>query len=796
MLKNYLTIALRKLLKNKLYTSVNVLSLVIGISSCILIGLYTHYELSFDRFHEKADRIVRVAMDLSVGNTQNQMAITGTKVGPQLARTFPVVEKYVRLYKRTRVVRYEDRMQEELNFLYADSTFFSVFSFPVKEGNVQTALQGKENVLVTESTAKRYFGSEDPVGKLLEVGSGQNFQVVGVVADAPPNSQIQFDFIAPFHSVSTGEDWFPANYVTYLLLHDEQLTTGFQQQLTEYMMDVSESELEIGEGNYMTLQLESLKRVHLYSSLDGLEPNGSIVYVYILGSVALLILLIAGINYTNLATAQASNRSAEIGVRKALGAQKIQLFGQMLGESTLLTILSLLLAVVLAIQLLPLCNQIAGTQITASLLWQPSLLVALFVLCLLLSLASGAYPAFILSNSKAVDILKSKVRLSSSGGWGRRSLITFQFAISIFLMIATIMIGQQLSYIQQKNLGYDKEQVVVLPVDGPMRPKYEDLKDAIEQYPEVVRTGGAHETLTFVKWGDGITVNSGGKEKNLSITGLPVDLDFLTTINIEILEGSDFTPADLQKLDTSNNRQNYRYTFMLNESAVRALGWTAEEAIGKTILKGSPGEVKAVVKDFHFTSLHQPIEPLIIFLNPDFVNRLLVKVSGHDIPETLSFLQALWKERVTHRPFEYHFLDEEYETLYMAEQRTGKIFSIFSVVAILLACLGLFALAAFTTAQRTKEIGIRKVLGASVGSITALLSSEFVKLVFVALLIAVPVAWYAVDHWLQDFAYRIPVQSWVFLLAGVIAVLIALVAVSFQTVKAALSNPTKSLRNE
>lgn len=796
MLKNYIITAYRKLVKNKLYTLVSMLSLVIGISSCILIGLYIQYETSFDRFHERADRIARVTMEYVVSETHHEIAITGTKVGPQLLRTFPAVENYVRLYPRARIVRYEDRLQEEEGFLYADSTFFSVFSFPLKEGNPQTALSEKDNLLVTESTAKRYFGSEDAVGKVLEVGQGQTFQVAGVVADPPPNSQIQFDFIAPFHAAVTGEEWFPANYMTYLLLQDKSFPGELQQPLSDYMMDVSKNELGMGEGSYVNFELEPLKKVHLYSTLDGLEPNGSITYIYILGSVALLIMLIAGINYTNLATAQAGNRRGEVGVRKAMGAQKGQLFAQMLGESALITLVSLLLGIMVAVQLLPYCNQIAGTQISADALWQFAPLLVLLGLGLLLSLTSGFYPALILSHFRVVDILKNKIHLSSSGGRGRQMLIVSQFSISIILIIATLIIGQQLSYIQHKDLGYDKDQIVVLPVDGPMRSQYEALKDAIEQHPEVISVAGAHDTPTFVKWGDGITVNDEGEEKSLSITGMPVDLDFLTTMNVDLLEGSDFTPADLQKLDTSGNYQNYRYTFILNEAAVKALGWSPEEAVGRTISKDSPGEVKAVVKDFHFSSLHQPIGPLLIFLSPDNISTLLVKVSGANIPATLQFLESFWKERIPHRPFEYHFLDEEYETMYTAEQRTATLFTTFSIIAIILAALGLFALATFTTVQRTKEIGIRKVLGASVGAITALLSSEFIKLVLVALLIAVPVAWYAADRWLQDFAYRIPVQIWVFVVAGVSVVLIAFIAVGYQTIKAALANSVKSLRNE
>ncbi|MGB3180708.1 MAG: ABC transporter permease [Cyclobacteriaceae bacterium] len=791
MLKNYFLLAYRRLTKNLSYAGINTFGLVIGLCSCILIGLYIRYETGYDRFHEDGERIVRVTMEYAMGGVKNEVAQSATKVGPQFQRTFPAVEAFVRTMKSTEVVNRDGDIREEDGVLYADSSLFTVFTFPLLKGDPATALSAADKVVITESTAASYFGDEDPIGQVLQIGTrGLSYTVSGVAADVPPNSQIRFDFVVPFHSVYEGEEWFPANYITYLRLHDREQMATLNAKVDSYMRDISEKELQMS-GGYLTYKLEPVQDVHLHSSLEGFEPNGNMTNMYILGSIALLILIIACINYTNLATAQAARRTGEIGIRKALGARKSQLFGQMLGESVLLSLLALVLALGLAYLLLPLLNQLTGTQISYGSLWQPLPFGILFILLILVSLASGAYPAFVLSHFKLVDILKSKIRLSSTGGASRRSLITFQFAISIFLIIATLTIGQQLAYVQDKDLGYSRERVVVLPVDRTMRPGYDDLRAAVLQHPQVAAAGGAYETPTYIQWGDGIKVSDNGTETDLSLNAMPVDLDFLETMGMELVAGEAFTEADLPGEDEDKLK-----TFMLNESAVAILGWTPEEAIGKTIIKNGRGVVKAVVKDFHFASLHQSIGPLLIFPDKGLINRMVVRLSGDDVPSALQGLEATWKERVMHRPFEYHFLDEEYDRLYLAEQRMGRVFGTFSVIAILLACLGLFALSAFTTVQRTKEIGIRKVLGASVTSLTALLSSEFLKLVLLAMVIAMPLAWYGLSEWLMDFAYRISVPLWAFAVAGVLAVLLALVAVSFQTIRAAVTNPVESLRSE
>jgi len=797
MIKNYFKIAFRRLQKNKQYSIVNITGLTVGIASCLFIGLFIINEASYDRFNKNSDRIVRMTMQYGEGGKQ-KVAVTGTKAGPQLKRTFPQVEGFVRLINGSAVIKKGDIIFDEKRFLYADSSFLSIFSFPLIRGDIKTILDAPNKMVLSESAAKKYFGDADPVGKTLRVNDDRDFLVTGVIADAPENSQIKYDFIASFTSldVSKTEEWWTANYTTYLLLKNQNQLNGFQHQLNDYMQGVSKSELHLEANSPLKYNLEPLLNVHLRSDLNGLEPNGSITTVYILGIIALLILVIACINYTNLATVQSGSRSAEIGIRKVLGAQKPQLFRQFIGESFLLTFLSLMIAVVLTMTLLPYFNHLTGKTLDLKILLQPIPVCSLFILCLIIAFTSGSYPAFVLSNAKLINILKSGLRLTSSGGIFRQSLIVFQFIVSICLIICTVIVLQQLNYIQNKKLGYDKDHVIVLPIGRSVKNNYETIKTEISRLPQVISVSGANATPTFVQWGDVLKADNGHDKIEMSIKALPCDIGFVKTMNMQIIAGNDFTRADLALADTSNQYKNFRYAFILNETAVKALGWTPEQAIGKKVNKNAPGEIRAVVKDFYFSSLHQPVGPLMLFLDRQFTNYFFVKVSGQNIPATIQSLQKLWKERVPARPFEYRFLDDDYNSLYVTEQKTAAVFSTFSTLAILLACMGLFGLAAFTTAQRTKEIGIRKVLGAEVSSIMILIAKDFMKLTLIALVIASPIAWYFMHKWLQDFAYHINMQWWVFGAAGGLSIIIAFITVSLQSVKTALANPVDSLRSE
>ncbi len=799
MFKNYFKIAWRGFRRNKLYSIVNIAGLTTGLTACLLIGLYIWNELTYDQFHVKADRIVRVTSDLSISGSRHEFAQTGSRVGPQFGRTFPQVEHYVRTMKDALSVSAGQESFEESGILYADADFFNVFSFPLLKGNPDKVLDAPRKVVLSETAAEKYFGDTDPVGKTLRFNGGERiYEITGVAADAPLNSQIQYDLIVSFASLDMAktEIWSSANYITYLLLRDKGSIRGLAAAVSDYMKQVNRGEMSLPENDYQTFHLEPLKTVHLRSPLAGLEPGGNLTYVYVLSVMAILILLIACGNYTNLAVAQSATRRVEIGIRQVVGAEKRQLLSQFLGESLLITNLALVLAVLVSIVLLPVFNTITGKDFTVGALLAPRLLLSGMLLSAIISLLAGAYPAVVLSSKKLVNILKSGVRMSHSGGGLRQGLIVFQFVIAIFLMAATLIVLNQLSYIQRKELGYNRSQVLVLPVDGKMAPVYNQLKDAFLAIPHVVSVTGAYEDPTSIGWGDAITADDGSGPKELSLNATPVDLDYLQTMGMELATGRDFMRSDFALQDTTNDYANYRASYILNEKAVRELGWTSEQVIGKTISRGVSGTVVGVVKDFHFESLHEPIGPLLIFLDTTLVRQLFVRIEGEDPASTLAAVESAWKARVGHRPFDYHFLDEDFNSLYRKEERMAGLFSVFSVIAIVLACLGLFALAAFATAQRTKEIGIRKVLGANVMSITVLFSRQFLVLVGIALLVATPLAWLAGNSWLANFAYRADIRWWIFALAGLTTAGIALLTVSFQAIRAAVANPVESLRNE
>ncbi len=799
MLKNYFKIAWRNLWKNKLYSAINVVGLSVGLAACLLIGVYIFNELSYDKFNKNANRIVRVTMEYRQAGTVNTVAETGTKVGPQFKRTFPSVEEYVRTFISHNVIKGGDKIFDEPRILFADEPFFKIFSFRIIEGDAATALDAPDKIVLTQSMAKKYFGDEDALGKTLTT-TGKDFTVSAVCEDVPQNSQIKFDFVTPFLNLGNGvqnETWWTANWITYLLLNDAKNIHQLQQQVNDYMQSAAVRTDAGLEGNdYLKYQIEPLTKVHLYSSQAGFEPNGSITYIYIFATIALLILMIACANYTNLATAQSSARSGEIGMRKVMGASRKQVFFQFISESFVITFIAATIALGLSILLIPYFNKILGRQFSADVLLQPLPILALLIFSLLVSFFAGLYPALVLSGTQIIGVLKKGFTFTGGKNLLRKTLIVLQFGISAFLIIYTLIIMQQMHFMQTKKLGYDKDHVVVLPIGGKMLQNFQSLKDAFNQVRGVEGVTAAYETPAFVEWGDGITAIDEKGKHNVSITAMPVDIDFIKTMKMQLVAGRDFQQSDLAKMDTSNNRQNYSQTFIINETLAKKIGWTPEQAIGKTIQLRPSGPVVGVVKDFNFSSLHEPIGPMLIFLDKDFSREFMIRINGNDMSGTLGRLGMVWKQRIPDRPFNYRFLNEDYNKLYAAEKRSSSLFSIAAGLAIILACLGLFGLAAFTTVQRTKEIGIRRVLGANVSSITLLIAKNFLQLVSIAILIAIPLAWWAGDKWLQDFAYRISVKANVFVECAIITVLIAFLTVFYHAVRAAWTNPVKNLRSE
>jgi putative ABC transport system permease protein len=798
MFKNYLKIALRNFWKNKTSSAINIFGLTIGLTSCLLIALYIQHEVSYDNFEKKGNRIARVIMEYSFAGSpeSNKGNYTSVRVAKVFGQVFPEVESAIKMTEYSRVVGYKDKLIDEKNFMYSDSTFLNFFSFNLLRGNIHNVLSAPYNVVLTQSTAKKYFGDEDPIGKALKVGNDSNlYQVTGVIQDCPSNSQIKFDFLASFSSLGITAEWektyWDANYTTYLLLKNENSISSLQAKLPAFMRKEM-----AGQGATVNFYLEPFDKIHLHSAYGGFEPNNSITYIYILAAVALLILIIACSTYINLSTARSIERAKEVGVRKVIGAEKNQLFWQFIGESLLICLLAIILSLAIAVLALPYFNQLSQKELHAGSLFSlPFILFSLSV-AVFVSFIAGSYPAIILSGFQPIKVLKGSFKNTGSGQWLRKSLIVFQFAISVFLIVSTFMMQKQLYYIQHKNLGYDREHVLILPMSSSIFTHLDLIKQEFKQNPNVLSISRCHRSP--VEGGGGYNMRSEIMPENqqIAVTANPADEDFIKTTGLQLIAGTSFSAQDVIAADDTN-RKTRLFHFVLNESAAKQLGWTPQQAIGKKMFLGDdrPGYVKGVVKDFNFQSLHDPIKGYILFPE-DWARELLVKLSGHDLQQSISFLESKWKTLVTDRPFEYRFMDDDYNKLYDAELRLGKVMNLFSSIAIVLACLGLFGLSSYTAQQRFKEIGIRKVLGASVSNIVIALSKDFLRLTFVAMVIAFPVAWWAMTKWLQDFTYRTTMSWTIYIIAGALTLLLAIVTVSVHAIRAALTNPVKSLRTE
>jgi len=798
MLRNYFKTAWRNLWKNKTSSAINIFGLTIGLTCCLLIALYIQHELSYDDFELKGNRIARVIMEYSFSGSSasNKGNFTSVRVAPVFKGTFPEVESAIKMAKYERVISYKDLLISEKNFMYTDPTFFDIFSFKLLQGDPHTILDKPYKVVLTESTAKKYFGNENPIGKALHVGNDSNlYAITGIIQDCPSNSQIKFDFLASFSSLGITPDYettyWDANYTTYLLLKDKNSVAQLQAKLPAFM----KKEME-GQGATINFYLEPFNKIHLYSPYGGFEPNNSITYIYILAAVALLILVIACSTYINLSTARSIERAKEVGVRKVIGADKQQLFWQFIGESALLCLLAVALSLIIATLLLPSFNELTSRQLQAASLFSLPFVFFSLAIATCVSLFAGSYPALILAGFQPVKVLKGSFKNTGSGQWLRKSLIIFQFAISVFLIVSTFIIEKQLYFIQHKKLGYDREHVLVLPMDDKMLANLDLIKNEFKSNPDVLSVSRC--VRSPVEGGGGYNMRSAimPEDQQIAVIANPVDEDYIKTVGLQIITGTGFSKQDIK--DVSADDQNKKlYHFILNESAAKQLGWTPQEAVGKKMFldNSRPGFVKGVVKDFHFESLHNPIKPFVLF--PELRGReLLVKLSGQHLPETISFLESKWKNVVPDRPFEFRFMDDDYNKLYNAELRLGKVMNLFSTIAVILACLGLFGLSSYAAQQRIKEIGIRKVLGASVSNIVIALSKDFIRLTIIAIVIAFPVSWWATTKWLQDFTYRTDIGWGIYVIAGMITILLAVVTVSLQSIKAAIANPVKSLRTE
>ena len=799
MWQNQFKLAWRHLLKHRLFTAIKLTGLTAGLAACLLVGLYLHHEWNYDACHLLADRIVKVNMEYNFSGETVRTQMTGNKVGPSFERDFPEVEAFLRVMDARVVVKYGSILLEEERFFFADSTFFEMFTFPLLKGAPNTVLNAPDQVVLSESTARRYFGDADPMGKVLGIGTSREVTVTGIMADPPANTHLRPDFVCSFVSLGQArpenETWWNANYATYLLLKHPDGLAPLQARMTPYMATKS-SETGLTGQSYLTFHIEKLRDLHLRSAVSGhFEPNGDQRYLSMLGFAALFILLIGCTTYVNLATAAGMERAKETGICKVLGAARPQLVGQHLSEAFLLTFGSLAAAWAAALALLPAFNSLFDTVLAPVPLFSPALLALFIGFGLAVSLLAGLYPAVVVSRFTPVSVMKGQIRHGQSGAWLRKSLVTGQFAISILLIISTLLLREQLQFVQHKKLGFDQEQVIALPADGKINEQYETLKKQLLQQTHVRSVSTGYDLPTHIMGGYNIGKTS-DEQDDRPVTALPAGLDFLETLGMQLAIGSDFTPADLETAQLARRDSTLRMPVLLNEAQVRSFGWSLEEALLRPIVfNGGAAVVKGVVRDFHFRSLHEPIAPLVIF--PDTWGRfVLVKLAGTHTEAGILQVGSIWQALVPHRPFSYRFLDEELALMYQAERRTARIVSAFSWLAIILACLGLFGLASFNFSQRTKEVGVRKVLGASTAGIVALLSKDFLLLVFIAFFVAAPLAWFLMEKWLEGFAYRIDMPWKVFAVAGITAVAVAFLTVSFQSVKAALANPVKSLRSE
>lgn len=797
MIRNYLLISFRNLRKHFSYSSINIVGLGLGLATCLLLVIWIKHELSYDKFHLKTDRIYRVSLEYGFGGKVSRTAVSGTALLPALT-SLPETETGVRVYncasRTPYIVRSGEKVFHERHFYAADSSFFDVFSFNLVKGNPKEALTKPYTLIVTETTSKKYFGNEDPIGKVLRINDSRDYLVTGVMEDVPANSHMKFDFLCSFTSLAAGREepiWWSANYQTFIVTNAKADINALQEKIDAIAMKAVAGEIS-GEGDYVHYNFIPLTELYLKSDFDS-EPEvlSDVRYVYIFSAVALLILLIACINYVNLATARATERAKEVGIRKVVGALRKQLFFQFIGESLIITFFSFCVAYLLAQGLLPLFNILTGKNFSYHFLLEPSIIGSSIVVLILIAFLAGSYPALAITSFKPVSVLKGNFKTSGRGVWLRKSLVVFQFGISIILIAGTIIIIKQLDFIQQKNLGYDRENTIALPLDNQTAHVFEAFKTEITRTGAAIEVGRGSESPVNIQAGYSVNTEDDNRP-GIVTNGLRVDEGYLPAMGMELKEGRNFTKHDFERLI-----QDTAYTFILNEAALKALSVEPGEAIGKSVFLGPrKGEIIGVVKDFHFASLHKNISPLVIFPDERQLNTIFIRIPAGDIKHSIEKIQTAYTTLLPHRPFEYEFLDQQFESLYKNEQRLSSVFIVFASLAIIIACLGLLGLVSFSAAQKTKEIGIRKVLGATAGNIIILITKDFTRLVAIAVVIGSPLAYWLMTEWLKGFAYKTEIGLIPVFVAAAACFVISLITAGYQAIKAALLDPVKTLRSE
>jgi putative ABC transport system permease protein len=782
MFKNYLKIAFRNLLKYRAYSFINILGLAVGMACTVIILLWIQNEFGYDRFHKNADNIYRV---LQVWPEKNSYSVEGP--GPlavALKDEYPEIKNSARIFPNIRrPLRFEEKVFQ-VKVCGVESSFVDIFTFPFVNGNSEKSFSDPNFIILTEETAAKYFGDEDPIGKIMYFEwwtRWLEFHVTGVVKNVPSNSHLQFDILIPFSFVTASgmqiDTWDVGAYHSYVQLKENVDLQAVNQKIAGTIKrHYSDSNANV--------ELEPLLNIHLYNYFGG----GPINYIYIFGTIGMLILIIACMNFMNLSTARSLNRAKEVGMRKVVGSRRSQLIRQFLGESVLFALLALIIAIIFVQLLLPSIRNLLDKNLTLH--YSGTLVLSLIGIAVITGIISGSYPAFFLSSFRPVTVLKGHVRKGSKSPLFRKVLVISQFIISILLIFGAITVYKQLDYIRNKELGFEKEHIINFRMGGSFYNKYETIKQELLKDPDILSVAQTNFSVhggfaaSHVNW-EGLQ-----KNENITLAISSVDFDFQDMFGVEMVQGRFFS-RDFQT--------DVWQSFILNETAVKFMG--LESPIGKQFSCDIPfaegkDKIIGVVKDFHFRSLHSEIDPLILVIHPWWYTDAYIKIRSENISNTLTFVQNKLKELVPEFPFELHFLDEEVDQLYQTEQRAGVLVRYGTFLALFIACLGLFGLTSFTTEQRTKEIGVRKVLGASVPGIIQILTKEFTKWIILANLIALPISWYVMNKWLQNFAYRINIGWWTFLSAGALVLFIALITVSYQSIKAALANPVESLRYE
>ncbi len=798
MFKNYLKIALRNIFRHKTYSLINITGLSVGLACCILILLYVKYEFSYDKYHENADNIYRVVMK-KPGNVH--LGTDWFNVGPgalksTLKKEYSEVINSTRAEDRSGLIYLNHTLFEEKRIFFVDPDFFKIFSFPFISGDPETAVKEPFSMLITQKIAKKYFGDKDPIGKIINLDKTYDFKVTGILKNCPENSHFRFEILASFNSLYTilgGEDWIESwnygnsSWNTYIQLPDnfnpEDLESKFPAMAKKYR----------GEDYKDEFHLQPLTSIHLHSNMNyEIEANGNILYIYLFSAIAFFIMMIACLNYMNLATARAAGRFKEIGIRKVVGAGRRHVIRQFLGESMIFTIMALFISIIFVELLLPSFGSFIDKNLEFNFYSDHMLLLYLICVSLIVGIISGSYPAFFMSALRPVNVIKGSmttgsVRKKSSAF--RNSLVAIQFVISVVMIVCTLTVYNQLDFIKNSQLGFTKDHIITGNIfDSNLGNNLELFKTELVQYPQIldVYVNGyipvSISSSRQAKW-EGLAEG----EKGATTYWGFVNYNFLDFFEIELIEGRNFS---------KEFRTDVSQAIILNEAAVKVTGW--ENPIGKKFQAFREGVVIGVIKDFHYRSLHLKVEPMALYLTDpnEPIDGFAIKISSDDIPGTLEFIKSKFKEYFPDYPFNYSFLDERVDRMYRSEQRLGQIFSYFTLIAIFISCLGLFGLASFTAEQRTKEIGIRKVLGASVSGLIMLLSREYVKLVLAAYVIAMPIAYIAMNRWLQNFAYRVGLRIHIFLFSAIVAFFITVMTVSFKSFKAASANPVDSLRYE